>query len=106
MLSANACFWSSSSESKLSLIKAWKRRARALVPRCEDVVGGEHDRLWRGGRVPAPRAQDGVPGHASGNAVGGKDGLDRLAAARLENAQLGDSSQLLLSGRPSLASGR
>src|SRR5258708_85489 len=34
MLSASACFCSSSSESKLSLIRAWKRRAWARVPRC------------------------------------------------------------------------
>ncbi len=76
-----------------------------LVERGEHVVRREHDRLGRCVRMAAPGAEDRVPGDACRDAVGGEDWLDRLAASRLEDAELGDSSQLFVGRGAGVAGG-
>ena len=74
-----------------------------LVERGEDVVGHEHEGCGRGLRVAAPRRQDLVPRDARRHSVGDEDGLDRLAAAGLEDAQLRDPAQFVVGRRPGFA---
>ena len=52
--------------------------------------------------MTAPRPEDLVPCHARRDPVGGKDGLDRLAAPSLEDAELRDAPQLFLRRGPRL----
>ena len=78
---------------------------RHLVKRGENVVGNEHDRLGSRLRVATPGAQDLIPCDARGHAVGGEDGLDRLAAPGLEDAQLRDAPQLFLRRGPGFTRG-
>ena len=78
---------------------------RDLVQGCEDVVGGHHQGFRGHLRVAAPCPQDRVPGHTRRDPVRGEDRFHRLAAAGLEDAQLGDPPQLLGRCRPRLASG-
>ncbi len=78
---------------------------RDLVERRKDVVGGEHDRLGRRLGMTAPCAQDLLPGDARSDSIGGQDRLHRLAAARLEDAELGHTAQFLRRGGSGLAGG-
>src|SRR3989440_9354354 len=76
-----------------------------LVERGEDVVGDEHDRLGSRFGMASPGAKNLLPRDARGDAIGGEDRLDRLAAACLQDAELSDAPQLLLCRRASLARG-
>jgi hypothetical protein len=76
-----------------------------LVERREDVVGGEHDGLGSRLGMAAPRTQDLLPGHPRRDSIGGQDRLHRLAAARLQDAELRHTAQLFGRGGPRLAGG-
>jgi hypothetical protein len=78
---------------------------RDLVEGGEHVVRRDHDRLRRGLGVTAPRAQDLVPRDTCRDAVRVEDRFDGLAAARLEDAELGHAAQLLAGRGAGLARG-
>src|SRR5258708_39912570 len=76
-----------------------------LVESRENVVGGEHDRFRGRLGMAAPRAQDLFPGDSGCDSISRQDGFDRLAATRLEDAELSHAAELLRSGRPGLTRG-
>src|SRR6266705_444049 len=55
--------------------------------------------------MASPGAKNLLPRDARGDAIGGENRLDRLAAAGLQDAELGDAPQLLLCRGASLAGG-
>src|ERR1700674_2548622 len=78
---------------------------RHLVQGGEDVVGGDHDRLGSCLWVTPPCAKDRVPRNAGRDAISIQDRFDRLAAARLQDAELGHPAKLLGSGGARFAGG-